>query len=92
MIYFIQFYIGGITMAKKDITLSATFWEDDRWAHSNYQDLAKKYPNQWIAVLNKKVVAFSESLAKVEDEAARIAGGKDFPMLFVEKGAHVYKN
>lgn len=79
-------------MAKKDIALSAEFWKDDRWAHRNYQHLVKKYPNQWIAVLNKKVIAFSEDLAKVEEEAARVAGGRDFPMLFVEKGAHVYKN
>ena len=79
-------------MSRKDIVLSARFWEDGKWAHRNYQNLSKKYPNKWIAVLNKKVISFSESLAKVKKETARIAEGRDFPILFVEKGAHVYQN
>lgn len=72
--------------------LSPKFWVDDKWAHRNYQNLARKYPNKWVAILNKKVISFSESLAKVKKEAQEIAKGKDFPILFVEKGAHVYKN
>lgn len=79
-------------MVGKKISLSNQFWKDDKWAHKNYQILSKRYPNKWVAVLNRKVISFSESLAKVKKEAERIAKGKDFPILFIEKGAHVYKN
>lgn len=79
-------------MPKKNIILSTQFWQDDKWAHKNYQNLSRKYPNKWVAILSKKVISFSESLAKVKKEAGRVAKGKDFPILFIEKGAHVYKN
>lgn len=79
-------------MPKRDIVLSDRFWDDDTWANRNYQALSKRYPNKWVAVFNKKVISFNENLTKVKKEAARIAKGEDFPvLLFVEKGAHVYK-
>ena len=79
-------------MVKGDMILSDRFWDDDKWANKNYQALSKKYPNKWVAVFKKRVISFSENLTKVKKEAARIIKGEDFPvLLFVEKGAHVYK-
>ena len=72
--------------------LSDEFWKDDHWAHKHYQDLIKKYPDKWVAVFNKKIISFGNNIKKVEKEAKKIIKDKEFPILFIEKGAHVYKN
>ena len=66
------------------------FWEDEKWAHRNYQKLVKRYANTWVAVLNKKVVCANENLGLVEEIITRKFGKKDVPLIHVEDGAHVY--
>ena len=78
-------------MHKKEL-LPNEFWQDDKWAHAHYQELARRYPNQWVAVFRKTVVSSGENLGQVEKEAEKRADGKDFPLMFIEKGAHVYKD
>lgn len=70
--------------------LPREFWRDEKWVHDHYQELAGKYPNQWIAVANKKVISAGKDLGKVERKAERKVGKKDFPLLFIEREAHVY--
>lgn len=77
-------------MLRKEGLLSKKFWQDNKWAHDHYQELSRKYPNQWIAVVNKKVVSAGKNLGKVEKESSKKAGKQDFPLLFIERGAHVY--
>ena len=72
--------------------LSDKFWKDDSWAHKHYQELIKKYPNKWVAIFNKKVISFGNDIKQVERKAEGITKDKEFPLLFIEKGAHVYKN
>lgn len=72
--------------------LSGEFWEDDKWVHENYQGLSEKIPNQWVAVADKKVISAGENLESVEKEAEKKTGRKNFPLLFIERGAHVYKD
>lgn len=67
------------------------YWEDSAWVHENSTDLSQRYPNMWVAVVNKKVVAYGENLAEVRDKGKKISGNKRAPVLILaEKGMHVY--
>ena len=66
------------------------FWEDQEWGFKHYSELVRKYPDQWVAILDKKVVA-SGDLAEVEMEAKRKTGKKYIPVIFVESGSHIYR-
>ena len=61
------------------------FWEDMEWGEDNYTDRAKKYQDQWEAIVNKKVVAFGGSLRDIEIEAERKTNKKNgiVPTIFV---------
>ena len=61
------------------------FWGDMQWGEDNYIELVKKYPDQWVAIANKKVVASGESLRDIEIEAERRTNKKKemIPTIFV---------
>ena len=61
------------------------FWGDMQWGEDNYIELVKKYPDQWVAIANKKVVAFGGSLRDIEIEAERKTNKKNgiVPTIFV---------
>ncbi len=71
------------------IKLPKRFWEDKEWAFAHYSELLEKYQNMWIAVLNKKIIAASPDLGKVEEIKAK-AEDKHIPVIFLEDGSHVY--
>jgi len=66
------------------------YFQDLDWAYAHYNGLAAAYPNQWVAVVDGRVVAASLDLGVVEEEALRVAGRRDVAILFVEHGIHVY--
>ncbi len=66
------------------------YWRDMDWAYHNYATLAAEYPNQWVAVVDGRVVAAGPNLGEVESKAGRIAGRRDVAVLLVERGIHVY--
>jgi hypothetical protein len=66
------------------------YFQDLDWAYAHYNRLAAAYPNQWVAVVNGRVVAASLDLGVVEEEALQVAGRTDVAILFVEHGIHVY--
>jgi hypothetical protein len=66
------------------------YFQDMDWAYAHYNRLAAAYPNQWVAVVDGRVVAASLDLGEVESEAIRVAGRRDVAILFVERGIHVY--
>jgi hypothetical protein len=68
------------------------FWEDEDWAYDNYNELVRKYPDQWVSIVEKHVIAAGDNRAKVIELAKRKAGKKDFPTIFLEKKIRVYKN
>lgn len=68
------------------------YWEDERWADEHINEIVKDHPNQWVAVVNKKVVAAAKTIAEVIRIAEEKTGAKNFPILFVEEGIHVYQN
>lgn len=66
------------------------FWDDEKWAHQNYQKLTKKYSNMWVAIFDKKVVCANENLGLVKEIAAKKVGKRTVPLMHIEDGAHVY--
>ena len=68
------------------------YFEDVKWGLNNYFNLMKRYPDKWVAVVNKKIVSSGESIEKVELEAEKKSGKdkRNIPVIFVERGAHIY--
>jgi hypothetical protein len=58
--------------------------ENDNWLKDNYIDLIAEYPNQWIAVLDQKVIATGSAKRQVEKQAREIAEGESFSLYFIE--------
>jgi hypothetical protein len=67
------------------------FWEDNKWANDNITEIVKQHPDQWVAVVGKKVVAAGKDPAEVERITVEKTGHKEFVMFFVEKGVYVYQ-
>ena len=66
------------------------FWEDDEWAHANYQTLLKKYCNKWVAVFDRNVVCADEDLKIVKNFLSKRFKRKTLPLLHIEDASHVY--
>lgn len=64
-----------------------SFRKDQEWALENYQQFMKEYPDQWIAIYDKKVVATGKDLAMVEEAAKKATGlrSEKIPVLYIEK-------
>jgi len=69
---------------------SREYWEDSRWAHDHMSDLAEEYPNLWVAVVDKRVVAAGKVIGQVEKIAEEKTGRTEFPIILAEKGLRVY--
>lgn len=67
------------------------FWDDWNWAFDHYSELVKKYPDKWVAISNKKIIAASSHLGEVEDEVRVKLVNTDIPVVFIEGEMHVYK-
>ena len=63
---------------------------DYRWANSHHGELAKKYPEKWVAVVNKKVIAHGRRADRVLSQAHRQTTHPDVALLFVESRLHLY--
>lgn len=70
--------------------MSKKYLEDLEWARNNHTELLKKYPDQWVAIVNKKVVSFGNDLSKVREEARSKTNLTEIPVMFVECGEHIY--
>ncbi len=69
------------------------FWEDRKWADENYSELVKKYPNKWVAIVDKKVIAVSDGTGKFLEKARRETGRQHIPTIFVDVGnIYVHQN
>lgn len=66
------------------------YFEDSRWLFSNLSELSKLYPDKWIGVVDKKVVAVGNDIGEVEEQVTRITERKDYPIFFVEGRIYIY--
>ncbi len=66
------------------------FWDDLDWADAHMDEISTAHPNQWVAIVDRKVVASGTVLADVEVRAMALASRKEFPVLYAEFGIRVY--
>ena len=81
--------MATIHRLKEEERLPNEFWEDHRWALEHYAELREQYPDMWIAVLDKEVVAVGPNVSNTR-AAARVESSARPPMrLFVERNTRV---
>ena len=71
---------------------SAEYWSDSKWANENFSEIVNEYPDLWVAIVNKKVVASGKIISDVRKKAREKTNRNHFPVFFAEKGVHVYFN
>ncbi len=69
---------------------SVDYWEDSKWAGEHFSEIVKKYPDQWVSIVGKKVIAFGRTIAEVEEITFQKTGRDEFPIYFAERGVRVY--
>lgn len=75
------------TIAK---SIPKRFWADEEWAYKHYATLWRKYPNRWVAIYRKRVVAASKGLGRTALLAKKRTGQSQFPLIYIESGRNVY--
>jgi len=68
----------------KPVTESKEFWEDSNWTLRNYTQFIKNYPDKWVAIVNKQVVASGDDPGIVREEAKRETKISSIPVIFIE--------
>ena len=69
---------------------SKRFWEDQRWIIEHIAELVREYPDQWVMVYNKQVVAASPDLGVAKERAFNRVGDKEIASIFVEGKNYVF--
>jgi len=54
--------------------LPARFWEDERWLFEHAAELARQYPEQWVAVYREQVAAVGQSRGEARQVASEKLG------------------
>jgi hypothetical protein len=68
------------------------YFEDEKWLFNNLTELTRLYPDKWVAVVDKKVIAVGENYGEARDRAKAISNRSDFPILFIEGRVYIYEN
>jgi hypothetical protein len=82
--------VRRFTMNERMSQIPPRFWEDEEWAYAHYAELLNQYPNKWVAIVDKEVVAVSDGSGRILDEARAKTGRTHIAMVFIEDGSHVY--
>ena len=69
---------------------SMEFWDDFEWANTHMDEISAAYPDLWVAIVSRRVVASGPVLADVESQALELTGRAEFPILYAEAGIRVY--
>ena len=69
--------------------VQSDFWEDYKWALEHYGELREKYADMWVAIADKKVVAFGEDLTDEREESISREINRPLVTLFVEGMARI---
>jgi 2-polyprenyl-3-methyl-5-hydroxy-6-metoxy-1,4-benzoquinol methylase len=68
----------------ENISKRITFFERDvKWITTNYKELIKKYPKQYVAVLDKHVIEHDKNLEQLVNRLMEKCK-KDYPRVVVE--------
>ncbi len=66
------------------------FFEDHKWLVEHSPDLAGQYPDQWVAVHDRKVIAAGKDAGQVLRSAQEITGERDVAMDLVSTTRKFY--
>ncbi len=69
---------------------TSEFWQDLRWGEQHHSKFLTQYKDQWVAIMDKKIIASGINLAKVKSDAQRKTGKDQIPVLFIDCGEHIY--
>lgn len=72
------------------LNIPKRFYDDTDWALRHYNDLVKRYEDNWVAIYNKRVVSSSDDGYKALDLAKKKTKAEKIPIIFVSKMSHVY--
>lgn len=64
--------------------------DDYDWADTHFPELANQYPEEWVAVSGRQVIAHGAQPGEVSAEAYRLAGRPHVAFLFIERRLHLY--
>jgi hypothetical protein len=56
---------------------------NDEWLKENYIDLMLEHAREWIAVMDRKIIAISSTESEVQEKAKKIAGDKEYSVYFI---------
>ncbi len=77
-------------MGKIPEEIPKRFWEDAKWGRKHATQIWEKYPEMWIAIVNKKVVSYGKNLEEVRNTAREKTGVKHAVIQFVDGGSCIY--
>lgn len=72
-----------MTEWEDDVVESEEDLRNDEWFKENFVVLMEKYPKEWIAVIDCKIIATGTTRADVEENAMEVSGDKEFSVYFV---------
>lgn len=67
-------------------TVDQDYWNDARWASEHLRDL-NNYRDLWVAIVDRKPVAYGKDHDEVKAQAKRLTGRAHIYMIFIECSA-----
>ncbi len=80
---------------RKDIPLpppDKEYDEDFRWMIKNGAALVEAYPDQWVAIADKQVIACGKTMGEAMKKARKKTTRTNFVLHFVEGELYIYAN
>lgn len=72
------------------VIMDERYLEDLNWAGEHHSKLLQRYREQWVAVHNRRVVAFGKSIIAVRKNAQSKTGEEHIPVYFVDSPGNIY--
>ena len=81
---------------RKDLPLplpaDKRYYEDLQWMHENAAALVEAYPDEWVAVVDKQVVAHGKTIGATLKKAHKKGIRSNFVLDFIEGELYIYAN
>ncbi len=77
-------------MAQRTRIFPEPIRRDYDWAFANYGKLVKRYPDQWVAFSDHRILSAGSNLMQVMKKAHEQIDQPEIPHLFVERGIHIW--
>jgi len=72
--------------------LSRRYNEEFHWMLENMNVLTEVYPDQWVAIVDKQVVAVGKTRGEVQNATRKKINSREFLLYFIEGETYVYSN